>query len=167
MPKQAPKDTAKEAPKPKGPVEVFVSRKSAKLYVKQGFTSLFEAPVIISEPGQPWGTHVFTVMDVRDGKASWNVMTIPSIHARAPSRHLRKGSARERAAAREIERQEQRAAELAGTPTPAEALAHFQLPPDAVTRISELLTPGSSLIVSDNALSDETGPDTGFIVSTR
>lgn len=169
-PKDAPKDAAKQAPKPKGPVEVFVSRKSAKVYVKQGFTSMFEAPVTIADPGQPWGTHVFTVMDIKDGKASWNVMSVPSTYARAVSRHERrgsKGSKRERAAAKERERQEQRAAELAGVPTPAEALAHFQLPPDAIQRISELLTPGSSMIVSDNKLSDETGPDTGFIVSTR
>ncbi len=167
VPKETPKQAAKEAPKPKGPVEVFVSRKSGKLYVKQGFTSLFEAPVTITDPGQAWGTHVFTVMDIKDGKANWNVMSIPSGYARAASRHERKGSKRERAAARERERQEQRAAALAGAPTPAEALAHFQLAPDAIQRISELLTPGSSMIVSDNALSDETGPDTGFIVSTR
>jgi hypothetical protein len=30
-----------------------------------------------------------------------------------------------------------------------------------------LLTPGSSLIVSDNALSDETDSDTDFIVLTQ
>jgi hypothetical protein len=34
-------------------------------------------------------------------------------------------------------------------------------------RISGMITPGSSLIVSDNRLSDETGEDTDFIVLTR
>jgi hypothetical protein len=52
-------------------------------------------------------------------------------------------------------------------PAAAQALERFELPKDAVERISELLTPGSSLIVSDNALSDETGSDTGFIVATH
>lgn len=40
------------------------------------------------------------------------------------------------------------------------------LPPEATQRISELMSPGSSLIVSDNALSDETDADTDFIVLT-
>ena len=40
------------------------------------------------------------------------------------------------------------------------------LPPEAVERISALLVPGSSLIESDNALSDETDADTDFIVLT-
>jgi hypothetical protein len=36
-----------------------------------------------------------------------------------------------------------------------------------VERIAELLTPGSSLIVSDYGISKETGHDTDFIVETR
>jgi hypothetical protein len=34
-------------------------------------------------------------------------------------------------------------------------------------RISELLTPASSLIISDNGFSGETGKDTDFIVVTH
>ena len=40
------------------------------------------------------------------------------------------------------------------------------MPKEAVDRIGELLTPGSSLIVSDNGLSDETGLGTDFVVAT-
>ena len=47
------------------------------------------------------------------------------------------------------------------------ALGRIDMPPDAVERIAELLTPGSSLIVSDYGLSRETGYDTDFIVETR
>ena len=159
-PAQNPQPAAKEAPKPKRPLEVFVSRKAAKVYVKQGFAPLFEAPVTVAEPDKPWGTHVFTVMDIKDGKASWTVTSIPSGYAHRPARHHGKRSARE---IKDIARQEQ----LAGAPTAAEALERFELPKDAIERISERLIPGSSLIVSDNGLSDETGPDTGFIVSTR
>jgi hypothetical protein len=36
-----------------------------------------------------------------------------------------------------------------------------------VERISELLTPGSSLIISDYGISDETDKDTDFIVVTH
>jgi hypothetical protein len=41
------------------------------------------------------------------------------------------------------------------------------LPKEAVDRISELLIPGSSLVVSDEGLGRETGRGTEFIVLTR
>jgi hypothetical protein len=44
------------------------------------------------------------------------------------------------------------------------ALDRIEIPPDVVGRISQILTPGSSLIVSDYGLSRETGTDTDFIV---
>ena len=47
------------------------------------------------------------------------------------------------------------------------ALDRIEIPPNAVERISELLTPGSSLIVSDYGISQETGKDTDFIVVTQ
>jgi hypothetical protein len=150
-----------ELPQRKVPVEVFVSRKEAKLYVRQGFAPLFDAAVTIAEPDKPWGTHVFTVTEIKDGKASWTALTIPSGYAQRPDRHGRK------LPAKEAERREKRAADLANAPPPAEALERFELPKDAVDRISELLAPGAALIVSDNALSDETGLETGFIVATQ
>lgn len=150
-----------ELPQRKVPVEVFVSRKEAKLYVRQGFAPLFDAAVTIAKPDKPWGTHVFTVTEVKDDKARWTALTIPSGYAKRPDRHDRKLSAKE------AERREKRAADLANAPTAAQALERFDLPKDAVDRISELLAPGSALIVSDNALSDETGLETGFIVATQ
>jgi hypothetical protein len=46
-------------------------------------------------------------------------------------------------------------------------LDRIEIPQDVVERISELLTPGSSLIVSDYGISEETGKDTDFIVVTQ
>ena len=46
-------------------------------------------------------------------------------------------------------------------------LERIEIPQDAVDRISELLTPGSSLIISDYGISHETGGDTDFIVLTH
>ena len=48
-----------------------------------------------------------------------------------------------------------------------EALDRIEIPPDAADRISELLTPGSSLIVSDQGISEETGDETDFIILAR
>ena len=50
--------------------------------------------------------------------------------------------------------------------TAAEALDRLVLPPEVIEQISSLLMVGSSLIVSDNALSDETDAETDFIVLT-
>ena len=47
------------------------------------------------------------------------------------------------------------------------ALDRIEISQDVVERISELLTPGSSLIISDYGISGETGKDTDFIVVTR
>lgn len=158
LPQAAP--PAAEPPKRKGPVQVFISRKEAKLYVRQDFAPLFDAPVTIAEPDKPWGTHVFTVMEIKDGKAGWTAVSVPSGYVHKPDRSRK-------LSAREIERQKKRAADLAHAPTAAQALELFELPKDAVEKISELLAPGSSLIVSDNALSDETGLETDFIVLTQ
>jgi len=55
-------------------------------------------------------------------------------------------------------------------PTPDKAgaaLSRIEIPQDAVERIAQLLTSGSSLIISDHGISDETGAHTDFIVLTR
>jgi hypothetical protein len=44
------------------------------------------------------------------------------------------------------------------------ALERITIPDDVIGRISELLSPGSSLIISDEALSRETGKGTDFVV---
>ena len=47
------------------------------------------------------------------------------------------------------------------------ALDRIEIPQDTIERISELLTPASSLIISDNGISQETGSDTDFVVLTH
>jgi hypothetical protein len=48
-----------------------------------------------------------------------------------------------------------------------EALDRVNIPQEAIDRIAELLTPGSSLIITDEGLGRETGRYTEFIVETR
>ena len=150
------------------PISVFVSLKESKLYVRQGWKPLFDAPISFENPGQPVGTHVYTAMGMKaDAKGMrWTVVTIPSAtrrvaDAKNQTRHAdsgRKG------------RQEHvvKVAEIAAPmPSPSDALDRIVMPPELVERISEMITPGSSLIVSDNRLSDETGEYTDFIVLTH
>ena len=55
----------------------------------------------------------------------------------------------------------------APTPDAGAALDRFEFPQEALDRLAGLITPGSSLIVSDNGLSHETGKGTDFIVLTQ
>ena len=45
-----------------------------------------------------------------------------------------------------------------------DALDRIEIPQEAIEQISQLLTPGASLIISDYGISHETGKDTDFIV---
>jgi hypothetical protein len=151
-----------EAKKLKGPVQVFVSRKTGRLYVRQNFQPLFDMPVTIAEPDKPWGTHIFTAMEIKDDQVRWTAITIPSGFAvTEPKRGSKK------LPAKEIERRAKLASDLANAPTATVALERFAMPKEAVDRISELLGQGSSLIVSDNGLSEETGLETDFVVATQ
>jgi hypothetical protein len=47
------------------------------------------------------------------------------------------------------------------------ALDRIEIAPETLDRIAELLTPGASLIISDQGLGPETGRGTDFIVTTR
>jgi hypothetical protein len=147
----------------KGPVQVFVSRKTGRLYVRQDFQPLFDTPVTIAEPDKPWGTHIFTAMEIKDDQVRWTAITIPS--GFAPKAEPRHGG--KKLSAKEIERRTKLASDLANAPTAAVALERFEMPKEAVERISELLKQGSSLIVSDNGLSEETGLETDFVVATQ
>jgi hypothetical protein len=144
------------------PISILVSRKSNKVFIRQGFTNLLEAPVTIRDPDAPLGTHLFTLMSARpeDPTARWTVMSIPEGH-RAPQGSTKRST-------KQAVKQTVKISPHEPSPQKANAaLDRIEMPPDAVERIAELLTPGSSLIVSDNGISNESGPDTDFIVETR
>jgi hypothetical protein len=101
-------------------------------------------------------------MEIKDGAVRWTALTVPSGYL---SKDV-KGKRAKKLSARETERRAKLAADLAGAPKPEVALERFEMPQEAVNRISELLKPGSSLIVSDNGPSEETGEGTDFVVAT-
>jgi hypothetical protein len=125
--------------------------------VRQGFKELFDLPIKIDEPDRPIGTHIFTAMGLNDDGTAmrWTVVSIPSEYRHHAGRSKHAGG-------RTMDPEQ-----VVATPsTAAEALDRIVLPPEAIEQISSLLMAGSSLIVSDNALSDETDADTDFIVLT-
>ena len=136
------------------PVSVFISRRLSRLFVRRGFSPLFEVPVKIQDPEEPIGTHVFTATESRNDEAdiSWIVVSMPPD---LPHEIGHSGKSREKSISQMVE---------SSVSTPSAALERIEIPQDAIERISELLTPASSLIISDGGFSHETGKGTDFIV---
>ena len=143
-----------------GPLSLFVSRKLGKLFVRKGFTPVFDTPVTIAHPEVPLGTHVFTAIRPTNegGSVRWLAVSIGDRTAARPAPAKHKGRAA---------RDERPAAPDALHQAAAEALDRIELPPEALEHIVPLVTPGASLLISDQGLGNETGRDTDFIVVTR
>jgi len=150
-----------------GPISIFISRKEKKIYVRQNFSPLFYAPVTIDHPEQAFGTHVFTALAYLDDGSTlrWNVVSLPGEPPKA--KHDADNDRRATRRGRREEPAQRPVGELPPPQTPAEALARIEIPQDAIDRISALMVPGSSLVVSDQGLGEETGEGTDFIVVTR
>jgi hypothetical protein len=148
-----------------GPVSVFVSRKTGKLYVRYDYAPLFETAVTIKNPSIPLGTHVYTAMEKTNDGASmrWNAISIPTPGSEPVASRPGKKGERQTAALNETDiGPDSREAQTA-----AAALDRIEMPKEAVERIANLLTVGSSLTVSDYGISEETGLETDFIILTK
>jgi hypothetical protein len=156
-------------PRKSGTVSVFISRKERKLFVRHGFEPLFNAPVTIESPESALGTHVFTALELKDDGAAmrWNVVSLSSEPAGNAARERTGGK---KSSSAEQKRQQVEAVQrtvAASAQSAAAALDRILIPAEAAERISELLSPGSSLIISDRGISGETGKGTDFVVLTR
>jgi len=172
MPLTKPAELATSAAERKTPIAIFVSRKEKKIYVRQNFEPLFDAAIAIEHAEQPLGTHVFTAMEYLDDHATfrWNVVSMPAEPPPAKAaRHAEEENRFDKHAGRRRRDQdgEKPAGQLPPPQTPQQALARIDIPQDVVDHISEMMVPGSSLVVSDQGLGDETGDGTDFIVVTR
>jgi hypothetical protein len=137
------------------PVSIFISRKTQRLYVRRAFQPILETSITIQDPDRPIGTHVFTAMERINGDAGmrWSVVSVDSgrPHGDVAEQQASAG------AGPEVE------------PTMKEsgdaktALDRIAIPQD-VQRIAETASPRSSLIISDEELSSETGKGTDFVV---
>lgn len=152
-----------EAMRKAGPISVFVSRKEKKIFVRHRFNPVFEAPVTIRDAATPLGTHIYTAVELKDDGAAmrWMVASMPTdMQTRLeppPKRGRKHGAEREPAPA------PQAVAPVAALA----ALDRIEIAQGTLDRIAELLTPGASLIISDQGLGPETGRGTDFIVVTR
>jgi hypothetical protein len=148
---------AEEAARKTSPVSVFISRKTQRLYVRQGYVPLFEGPVAIRDADKPIGTFVFTALGYRDASTDvrWSVV---SMYKYSEAMEPIVQGARKRGEGNGFEA-------IAADVTAAKAaLDRIAIGPDDRERISEVVLPGSSLIISDEGASIETGKDTDFVI---
>jgi hypothetical protein len=151
-------DASRKAARELEPASVFISRKTQRLYVRQAFQPILESPVTIQDPDRPMGTHVFTAVGRIEGTANlrWNVVSLNRNNSDgrvAETRDPARGGSRP---------------DVEPVPTAPDAakaaLDRIVIPSDVADRIAGLISPRSSVIVSDEALSPETGKGTDFIV---
>jgi hypothetical protein len=120
------------------PISIFVSKKAGRVYIRQAWAPIHEAPVTFERPEAPVGTHLYLATATQeDGRAMrWLAVSIPP--------------------------------QQAGEPADAvAALSRFELPAETRQFIEDRLWTGVSLIVSDEGISRETGSTTDFIVLPR
>jgi hypothetical protein len=150
-------EAARQVARELEPVSVLISRKTQRLYVRQALEPIFESPVTIADPDRPIGTRVFTAIERSSGDANlrWSVVSLdggrPPGGTIEPRGRVRGGSGRD------VE-------PIPTDPDSAKAaLDRIVIPQDALDRIAGM-APRSSLIVTDEALSPETGKGTDFVV---
>jgi hypothetical protein len=150
-------EAARQVARELEPVSVLISRKTQRLYVRQAFEPIFESPVTILDADRPIGTHVFTAIERSTGDANmrWSVVSLDGGRQDGgtiePHGRARGGSGRD------VE-------PMPTDPDSAKAaLDRIVIPQDALDRIAGI-APRSSLIVTDEPLSSETGKGTDFVV---
>lgn len=136
------------------PVSVFISRKAQRLYVRQALQPVLEAPVTFQDADRPIGTHIFTAMERTSTDIRWSVVSLAGGHPQSrgddPNGAARKGGDRD--------------VMTTDSEGPTAALKRITIPQDALDFIAERMWPRSSFIISDEALSPETGKETEFVV---
>jgi peptidoglycan hydrolase-like protein with peptidoglycan-binding domain len=124
--------------------------RTGHLYVRQDFAPVFDVPIAIADPETPLGSHLFTAMDFDEdaSEVRWLAVMLDDPPASQPKDEN---------------------AEAAPIPTTArKALDRIEIPAGVRRWISRMLTPGSSLAVSDDGISRETlAKGTDFVVLTR
>ena len=131
------------------PVTVFISSKTSMIKVRQGFENILEAPITIENPEQPLGTYLMSATGWRDQTQTslkWTAAAVsenslpdqsePMLEENDGKKHSKK------AEAFAPPPQTDRASATA-------TLDRIKIPQETVDKISEVMKPGSTLIISD------------------
>jgi hypothetical protein len=147
-------EAARQVAREREPVSVLISRKTQRLYVRQAFEPILEKPVTILDADRPIGTHIFTAVERTNGETTmrWNVVSLDG--GRPPGGVV---ESQGRGHSRDVE------PILTDPGSAKSALDRIVIPQEVLDRIVGI-APRSSLIITDEALSSETGKGTDFVV---
>jgi lipoprotein-anchoring transpeptidase ErfK/SrfK len=149
--------TIKEAERRMKPASVLFSKKEGRVFIRQNWREVYEAPITFKDPDRPIGTHLFiAVSGDADGKLRWSAISVPSGGTSDDPQRKRS--------------KDDRRADNAPVPqgdTASAALDRVEVADDLRERIAELVWVGAQVIVTDNAPSDEMGQGSDIIVSTH
>jgi lipoprotein-anchoring transpeptidase ErfK/SrfK len=138
------------------PISVFISRKTQHLYIRQAFQPILEIPVTIQDPDRPIGTHIFTATESTGTALRWSAVSLVGRYsdttADDPTGSTRKSHDRDHDAM------------STDTGKAKAALDRIVIPQETADRIAEIVSPRSSLIISDEAVSPETSNGTDFVI---
>ncbi len=143
--KSAAQEQARAARRKLWPVSIFISLKTRRVYVRQGFEPVMEFPVAIRDPDKPLGTLIFTAADMGDRQVRWNAVAIDG--ARVATKRDRNTES-----------------VSTSMETAVAALDRITLPQEVADLVSKSVWVGTSLILSDEGPHKETGQATDFIV---
>ncbi len=123
------------------PISVYISRQEQRLYVRQSLEPVLDVPIVIRDADIPIGTHLYTAVgySTDENPVRWTSLSMPTPQRRGVSTRDQVADA-------------------------TTALDRIAIPQSVRERISEVVAPGSSLIVSDEPLHAETSTGTDFIV---
>jgi hypothetical protein len=150
-------EAARQVARESEPESVLISRKTQRLYVRQAFTPILESPVTILDAVRPIGTHIFTAVERSNGESDmrWNVVSLDG--GRLPGGVVEPQGRAGGVHGRDV-------APVITDPVSAKsALDRIVIPQDVLNRIAGI-APRSSLIITDEAPSSETGKGTDFVV---
>ncbi len=139
------------------PISIFVSRKTGRVQIRQGWETLHDAPATFKEATAPLGTHVYVALEpVGKGESlRWISVSLSGGETVREPAHHRRGA---KPAAPPAPR---------STETAESVLEKFEIGPETAKFISERLWTGATLIVSDQGPSHETGKHTDFVILAR
>jgi lipoprotein-anchoring transpeptidase ErfK/SrfK len=144
---------AKEAGRFMSPISVLVSMNDKKVYIRQALAPVLEARVVIRGAEAPLGTHVYIATSHNGSSLSWTTVSLPS------STRSGRGAG---------ERMKPGVDQTPASSNAAQAIERIEFPAEVSALIAERLWTGGSLIITDEALSDETSDiGTDLVVVVR
>lgn len=124
---------------------------SGVIKVRQNHLPIYEANINFDKPTQPLGSHFLVTYQYEPHKTKWIGSTISTKIPRSIVRFHNLNIDRKKRI-------------IANTNN---VLSRFKIPSKTRDQIEKMLTPGSSLTISDNGIGTETGKGTDFIVQTH